>query len=81
MGTVSNGYHHSWPWVWIQILVKSWQRQVKEGIKSCRLYHIMGYLHEAQIFKNFTNAPTSHENLCWAISKVRLWVLVGAWNN
>ena len=28
----------------------------------------------------FTNSLTSGENLCWAVSKLRLWVLVGAWN-
>ena len=24
---------------------------------------------------NFTNGPMSCENLCWAVSKVRLWIL------
>ena len=27
----------------------------------------MGYLHEVQIFMNFTNGPASCENLCWAM--------------
>ena len=44
------------------------------------MYRIIGYLYEMQIFMNFMNDPTSHENLCWAVPKVRLQVLVGTWN-
>ena len=36
---------------------------------------ITGYV-EVQIF---TNGHMSCENLCWAVSKVQLWILVGGW--
>ena len=29
-----------------------------------------GYFHEVQIFTKSTNVPTTHENLCWAVSEV-----------
>ena len=49
------------------------------SVVSCATYHITVYLHEVQIFMNFTNGHMNHENLCWIVSKVQLWVLVGAW--
>ena len=33
-------------------------------------YRVMPYLHEVQIFTNFTNGLMSRENLCWAVCTV-----------
>ena len=61
-------------WIWLgKILANDIQFAKFAKVFPVR-YTVMGYL------TNFTNGPMSHENFCWAVSKVRLWVLVGMWN-
>ena len=45
------------------------QRLTKYGT-YCKLYTISGYFHKVQIFTNFINVPTTHENLFWVVSSL-----------